>query len=232
MRLFTLIGASLGLQVFLVWGTTIINKDTQQCGRQLEEPFFDPRIGGGSMLDSSAGLGEPLNVVISGLSDSDVLDVLGGFYNYAHAIGFSYECLGIHIGDPQQANLGDSRGWVNQMAVLRQDYDDSIFGTCAESLVGGNHFRVYQQQGTCALFLAVSIEESATTHHDIEPNGYDAGRDAFVAAAVGETEFGGVKYFTTAETLEGLLPTGDQGINHGISIDGNVVLLTVTIYDY
>ncbi|KAJ3881112.1 hypothetical protein F5051DRAFT_477691 [Lentinula edodes] len=193
--------------------------------------YFDPRVNGGSMLDASGGLGEPLNVIISGRSSPDVLDATGKFYNYANAIGFSYECLGFHIGDPQQANLGDGRGWVNQTAVVRQDYGNSVFGTCEESVIGGNHFRIYPQLGTCALFLAVSIEEKASTNHNIEPNGYDAGRDALVAGAIGERQFDGVKYTTTAQTIEGLLPVGTQGINHNIAIDGKVILLTVTIHN-
>ncbi|KAJ3979533.1 hypothetical protein F5890DRAFT_1469356 [Lentinula detonsa] len=222
---------SLGLNLALVRANPIVQRQrtTQQCGQG--GPYFDPRDNGGSMLDASAGLGEPLNVIISGQSSPNVLDATGKFLNYANAIGFSYECLGFHIGNPQQANLGDGRGWVNQTAVVRQDYGNSVFGTCEESVIGGNHFRIYQQQGSCALFLAVSIEEQASTNHNIEPNGYDAGRDALVAGAIGEREFDGVKYTTTAQTLEGLLPVGSQGINHDISIDGNVVLLTVTIHD-
>jgi len=40
-----------------------------------------------------------------------------------------------YIGGPQQANLGDGRGWVNQTAVIRFDYDNSFDGTCLESLI-------------------------------------------------------------------------------------------------
>jgi hypothetical protein len=54
----------------------------------------------------------------------------------------STECFGLHIGDPQSANLGDGNGWVNQTIELRQDYGDSNTGTCLESLIGGNHFRL------------------------------------------------------------------------------------------
>ena len=53
----------------------------------------------------------------------------------------STECFGIHLGNPQSANLGDGNGWVNQTVELRQDYGESAFGTCLESLTGGNHFR-------------------------------------------------------------------------------------------
>lgn len=195
--------------------------------------FFDPVKGGGSWLDNAGdGFGEPLNVVISGLSSPDVLTD-DGVINFARAIGFSTECLGIHLGDPQSANLGDGNGWVNQTVELRQDYGDSDVGTCLESLIGGNHFRVYRQNGPSAnsgaLFLAVSQEQDASENHNIEPDGYDVGRDALVQAAVGTTSFNGITYSTTSETLTGVMPSGTNGVNHGIAIDGNAVLLTVRI---
>ena len=62
----------------------------------------------------------------------------------------SEECLGIHLGNPFPANLGDGNGPVNQTIELRQDYGDSELGTCLESLIGGNHFRVYFQNGPTA----------------------------------------------------------------------------------
>ena len=76
------------------------------------------------MLDNAGGgLGEPLNIIVSGLSSPAVL-TYDGFYNYAQAIGLwvlchrvsqsyfkhpnsSEECLGFHLGGPQSANLGD-----------------------------------------------------------------------------------------------------------------------------
>ncbi|KAJ3564329.1 hypothetical protein NP233_g8366 [Leucocoprinus birnbaumii] len=195
--------------------------------------FVDPSTNGGSMLDNAgSGGGEPMNVIISGHSSAAVLTD-SGIINFAKAIGFSTECLGIHIGDPQSADLGDGRGPQNQTVELRQDYGDPDVGTCLESLIGGNHFRVFRQNGplapTGALFLAVSQEQPATESHTISPNGYNLGRDNFVANATGTRSFGGVTYSTVSETLTGLLPTGSAGINHGISIDGVVKLLTVTI---
>jgi hypothetical protein len=68
----------------------------------------------------------------------------------------STECLGIHLGSPQTANLGDGNGNVAQTIELRDDL--KIGGTCAESLIGGNHLRMFRQNGTShntgALFLA------------------------------------------------------------------------------
>lgn len=55
-----------------------------------------------------------------------------------------------------------------------------IFGTCIESLKGGNHIRAWQQQGTGAWFFAASKEENVTKHHMIVPNGYNIGRDDLV----------------------------------------------------
>ena len=53
----------------------------------------------------------------------------------------SGECLGFHLGDPQTANLGDGNGSLNQTIEFRQSFGNDIFGTCLESLLGGNHFR-------------------------------------------------------------------------------------------
>ncbi|SRR6266576_2323576 len=70
--------------------------------------------------------------------------------------GSSTECFGIHLGNPQTANLGDGNGNVAQTMELRGNL--KIGGTCAESLVGGNHLRMFRQNGTNhntgALFLA------------------------------------------------------------------------------
>lgn len=48
--------------------------------------FFSPLDGGGSELDIvSPGLGEPMNVIISGLSDPQVLTD-DGFLNWARSV--------------------------------------------------------------------------------------------------------------------------------------------------
>ncbi|KAJ3731512.1 hypothetical protein DFJ43DRAFT_416170 [Lentinula guzmanii] len=195
--------------------------------------FFNPTANGGSMLDDAGnGLGEPLNVIVSGLSSPEVLTE-SGFENYAKAIGFSTECLGIHIGGPQSANLGDGNGFVNQTVELRQDYGNPDVGTCLESLIGGNHLRLFIQNGpeqdSGALFLAVSKEENVSQGHTIVPDGYDIGRDELSAAAIGTTSFGGVTYSTTATNLTDLLAAGSAGVNHDIATDGITTLLTVTV---
>jgi len=196
--------------------------------------FVNPTSAGGSWLDSSAGLGEPLNVVISAQSSPEVL-TLDGFLQYAQTIGFNVECLGLHLGNPQSSNLGDGRGWVNETEVLRESFGIPGVGTCLESLTGGNHFRVFPQAGTGALFLAVSKEEDVEESHNIVPDGYNIGRDLLVAGAVGKkTGFDASKFkFTTYNTvltnLTGLIAPGSDGVNHGIAQDGVIKLLTVTI---
>ncbi|KAF8891666.1 hypothetical protein BD779DRAFT_1437514 [Infundibulicybe gibba] len=195
--------------------------------------FFNPALNGGSMLDDAGnGLGEPMNVIVSGLSSPAVLTD-SGILNFARAIGFSTECLGIHLGGPQSANLGDGHGFVNQTVELREDFGNADFGTCLESLNGGNHFRIYRQNGPSAnsgaLFLAVSQEEDLEESHTIVPDGYDIGRNRLVANALGSTSFGGVSYTTVGRNVTGLLPVGTAGINHDIAIDGIVTVLTVTI---
>lgn len=194
--------------------------------------FYNPADGGGTMLDASAGLGEPLNVIISGLSSPEVLTD-SGFFKWTKSIQLNQEFLGIHIGTPQTANLGDGNGPLPEIKVRRADYGIPFFGTLIESLIGGNHFRYWRQNGpkanSGALFLAVSHEENVTTHHNIEPDGYDKGRDELVARAVGTTRYWCTKYSTKVEMIKGLLPVGAAGINHDIVIDGQVALLTIQI---
>ncbi|KAF8322093.1 hypothetical protein DL93DRAFT_2205069 [Clavulina sp. PMI_390] len=205
--------------------------------------FDIPADNGGSQLDSSAGLGEPLNVIISNLSSPEVLTT-AGLENWARSIYFSTECLGIHIGGPQTANLGDGLGWQNQTAELRFDFESAYLGTCLESLVGcrmahmqlpatavalgGNHFRFWKQVTTGAYFLAASVEEWAGDGHNIVPNGYDEGRDGIVQGATGVTKYQTNWYLTTSYYVSCLLQPGTEGINHNISIDGRVAVLTIT----
>jgi hypothetical protein len=220
----------LGLQAALSPFTT---KAKQEPISTNAVPFVNPTVHGGSMLDSTTdGLGEPLNVIISGYSSPWILGD-GGFVFFANAIGFGIECFGAHLGDPQSANLGDGNGYVNQTLELRQDYGNPDIGTCWESLVGGNHLRLFRQNGpsanTGALFLAVSQEENVTEGHNITPDGYNIGRDKLVQSAVNLKSYKGVKFQVTSQTFTGLLPPGSTGVNHGIATDGVTVLLTVLV---
>ncbi|KAF7789273.1 hypothetical protein EIP86_000214 [Pleurotus ostreatoroseus] len=181
--------------------------------------FENPVNGGGSWLDDAGnGLGEPMNVVISSLSNSKVLS-LDGLLNFARAINFSTECLGIHLGAPQAANLGDGNGPVNQTIEIRQDFGNAALGTCEETLVGGNHFRIFGPQANSgAFFLAVSMEEDLAEQHTIATDGYNTGRDALVAlATTGTPSFGDVTYSVTSQLLPGVMVDGSTGVNHGAS---------------
>ncbi|KZT39477.1 hypothetical protein SISSUDRAFT_1061080 [Sistotremastrum suecicum HHB10207 ss-3] len=161
--------------------------------------FYVPAANGGSQLTIvedtfPAGLGEPINVIISAKSDSAVLKDQpndGGLRNYFQSIGFSGECLGQHEGDDQQADLGDGHGALNETAVIRWDYGDPSLGTCKETINGGNHFRYWIQNGpkanSGAIFLAVSYELPVAQNHDIIFNGYNLARDQLVGNATNQT---------------------------------------------
>ena len=110
---------------------------------------------------------------------------------------------------------------------------DHVFGTCIESLVGGNHIRAWQQQGSGAWFLATSKEMDASKNHMIVPDGYNVGRNILVSLAMGKgdgnTSFMGTKYHTDVTFVAGLMPPGMQGVNHDIAVDGLTAVLTVKI---
>lgn len=135
--------------------------------------WVDPRDGGGSMLDLVGnGLREPVNVIISGHSDPQILSE-AGLRDYVRTIGFSFECLGLHIGGLQRADLGDGNGWITEQFEYRETEPWGApgrwVGACWESLYGGNHFRVWKQNGTHAdtgaWFLAVSKEQVSAKYY-------------------------------------------------------------------
>ncbi|KZV89882.1 hypothetical protein EXIGLDRAFT_720992 [Exidia glandulosa HHB12029] len=201
----------------------------------ITDPWIDPRLRGGRMLDSVYAwrIGEPLNVIISGQSHADVLSQTG-FVDYARSIGFSDECLGLHMGTVHEADLGDGMGWRPEQLLARQTFRTSLeiplWGTtCWESLAGGNHFRAWRQNGslanTGAWFLAVSQEMSGREHHMIVDNGYNLGRDLLVSRAVSPPK--GSLWVADVAWIQGLIEPGVKGINHAIRQDGLVALLTV-----
>ncbi|KAF9510980.1 hypothetical protein BS47DRAFT_1319355 [Hydnum rufescens UP504] len=182
------------------------------------------------MIDIATALfGEPINVIISSNSDSGILTDRG-FRHYAKSLGYNAECLNQHMGGAQQADLGDGFGYRDQQIILRQHYFP-IFGTCWESLAGGHHFRAWRQNGTeantGAWFLAVSKEKNLGDAHIIVPDGYNIGRDWLVDKAVQGGRYKGTWWKADVEWREGLLEPGAEGINHNISQDGLVAILTV-----
>ncbi|EIW59158.1 uncharacterized protein TRAVEDRAFT_28476 [Trametes versicolor FP-101664 SS1] len=216
--------------------------------------FYDPTQTGGKMLTiapNTGGLGEPLNVILSANSDSEVLvdsEDNGGLRNYFLSVGFGAECLGQHAGDAQTANLGDGKGQVNETSELRWDYGDPELGTCQETIKGGNHFRYWVQDGSQAdsgaYFLATSYELPIQMGHDIIFDGYNLGRDWLVGNATaqssliptgnvtngttysGQTSFGGYTYKTDALYLSGIASNSTDGVNHEGSV-GNANTLAV-----
>jgi len=197
---------------------------------ELPVGWLDPRLNGGRFLDfTTPEYGEPLNVIISGLSDPYILTDYG-LHHYAKSIGFSEECLGLHYGHLHHANLGDGDGRKLEQYLARQYYFP-IWGTCWESLAGGNHFRAWQQNGTeantGAWFLGVSKEEDSSKHHEIVPNGYNLGRDWLVKRAVAGSRWKGKWWKADLEWRTDLLAPGKEGVNHGIAQDGRVAVLTI-----
>ncbi|KAK7690122.1 hypothetical protein QCA50_006771 [Cerrena zonata] len=212
------------------------------------EGYFSPLDKGGSLLTQvpgtfPAGLGEPLNAIIVGSSDSDVLkdsETDGGLRNYFLSFGYSSECLGQHLGDDQGANLGDGHGYKNETAVIRWNYGDPQLGSCKETIEGGSHFRYWVQDGkdadSGAIFIAASYELPIAQHHDIVPNGYNLGRDWMIGNATGQSEliptldltntstysgqttFNNYTYQTDVTYVAGLLANSSDGVNHYLSV--------------
>ncbi|KAL8278804.1 hypothetical protein RQP46_008873 [Phenoliferia psychrophenolica] len=203
--------------------------------------FYNPADNGGSWLTIAqdtypAGLGEPINGVLSANSDADVLSY-AGFQDWAESVGYSGQCLGQSSGNPQAANLGDGHGVLNQTALLRWNYGDPALGTCTETIKGGSHFRYWTQNGTAAnsgaYFMAISYEKNLTFQHDIIPDGYDVGRNEFIGnatVAAGTTSpLTGKIYHATSEMMTFLPVNSSTGINHGITTDGQVAIFTVKV---
>jgi len=191
--------------------------------------WFDPRFNGGRFLDyTNPKFGEPLNIIITARSDPFVLTD-PGLHTYAKSIGFSDECLGIHLGDLHAADLGDGDRKKLQQFLARQNFP--LMGTCWESLAGGHHFRAWKQNGTLAnsgaWFIGASKEEPSSKNHMIVPNGYNIGRNYFVQQATAGSYWRGKWWKAEVEWREGLLSPGKTGVNHGIEQDGLVAILTI-----
>ncbi|GAA5840379.1 hypothetical protein JCM3766R1_000270 [Sporobolomyces carnicolor] len=206
--------------------------------------YYNPTENGGRWLTLARntypeGLGEPINVVVS--ADSDPLLMTDtGFFDWSFSINFSGECLGQSDGAKQAANLGDGLGFINQTILLRENFGDTVLGTCKETFDGGEHYRVWRQNGSLAdsgaWFLAASTEGDLASQHMIQPNGYDTGRDDVVKRATVE---GGTKspltnrtFVTTVANASGIgyyANVSTSEINHGVATDGVVAILTVKV---
>jgi len=227
--------------------------------------YFNPLGNGGSLLTQvndtfPPGQGEPLNTIISGDSDPRVLvnsQENGGLLNFFLSFGFSGECLGQHSGAPQEADLGDGHGFVNETAEFRWNYGDPELGACKETVEGGDHFRYWMQNGpqgnSGAIFMAVSYELPLVDEHDIVVNGYNLGRDWLIgnitqsaiptqnltngSTFTGTTSSSNYTYTSQITYFSGLLQNTSIGINHNdsvgvngaTSIDGLVAVIDVKI---
>ncbi|CAD6576879.1 MAG: hypothetical protein CYPHOPRED_006111 [Cyphobasidiales sp. Tagirdzhanova-0007] len=188
--------------------------------------FYPPLSYSTAWDGDNGGRGEPLNVIISGLSHASIL-TQAGLLKYVKTLGFEPECLNLHFGGAQTAHLADGNDWHEQVYEIRQAYFP-IFGTCVQSAVGGNHFRAWKQNGTLAdsgaWFLALSLEYDFRRYHNIKPNGYDHGRDDFARAA----HRGHHHYVSDVKYLDLIQP--GRKFNHGISTDGRVALIRVDLH--
>ncbi|KAI0344375.1 hypothetical protein BDW22DRAFT_1412865 [Trametopsis cervina] len=192
--------------------------------------WADPRLNGGRFIDfTTRRLGEPLNIIISSLSDPFVLED-SGFRLYARSIGYFSECLGLHYGHIHEADLGDGLGRKDEHILFRQHYIP-VIGTCWESVRGGHHFRAWKQNGTLAntgaWFIGASKEKDSSKNHQIDDDGYNLGREFFVNRAVEGSHWQGVWWRAEVGWRTGLMPSGNKSINHGIPVDGRVAILTV-----
>ncbi|KAF8914922.1 hypothetical protein CPB85DRAFT_1251853 [Mucidula mucida] len=211
------------------------------------------------------GQQEPINMIISGASDSDVLkdqSTHGGLRNYFLSCHSQAIASGKSTRDQRsKPTWATAMGCSvdNQTAVMRYNYGDTKFGTCTETINGGNHFRYWVQNGTDAnsgaVFMAVSYEMPAAKDHDIVPNGYNFGRDYIVGNITGsaiptsslstaDLQYSGTSssegytYKTDVTYTSGLLTNTSVGINHNVTVaidgvtnavDGLVAVLDVSI---
>ncbi|SCZ88036.1 BZ3500_MvSof-1268-A1-R1_Chr2-1g04147 [Microbotryum saponariae] len=201
--------------------------------------FYNVTPGGGRWLTYAVDgtlLGEPINVVVSAHSDPLIMTV-AGLNDWFLSIQYSTEFLNVSLGNKQKADLGDGNGRQNQSQLLRYNYFDTIYGTLQESVNGGSHVRIWNQNGSTAdsgaWFVAASVEYPAAMGHLIKPNGYDLGRDEVVGNATmsnGTISPATNRTFSATSQLIQFLPANSSAnINHDIETDGNVAILTVKV---
>ncbi|KDE09368.1 hypothetical protein MVLG_00682 [Microbotryum lychnidis-dioicae p1A1 Lamole] len=219
--------------------TTNTNAANTMTTYQDDLGFYNVTPGGGRWLTYAVDgtlLGEPINVVVS--ADSDPLIMTeAGLNDWLLSIQYGAEFLNVSLGTKQKADLGDGNGRRNQSEILRYNYFDTIYGTLHESVNGGSHVRIWNQNGPTAdsgaWFIAASVEYPAAMGHLIKPNGYDLGRDEVVGNATmknGTISPATNRTFSATSQLIQFLPANSSAnINHDIETDGNVAILTVKV---
>lgn len=207
--------------------------------------YVSPASIGGGMQFSFEGQPttkpEPINIIVSGKSsfgtiagstDYAIFNASRGFSQYLSALNYSDECLGLHLSTPAYANVSGSSPELLDF-LYRENFGDYPEGTCQETLSGGHHFRGWRQTQSAAFFLASSLELNLTLKHTLAPNGYDLGRQEFVARARrGGVDYAGCTWPPAAVVNLTDLVQPDAGgpsgeYNHDIGLDGVVALVTV-----
>ena len=115
-----------------------------------------------------AGQGEPVNIIISGDSDEEVLadnEDKGGILNYylcapvttsvntfllmlfGRSLHFSGECLGQHAGSSQRVNLGDGKGYCTFQSIFHRGYDANHDTVNETAVIRWNYYE--PQLGAC-----------------------------------------------------------------------------------
>ncbi|CDO69054.1 hypothetical protein BN946_scf184992.g3 [Trametes cinnabarina] len=192
--------------------------------------FYNPTEFGGSMLTiapNTGGLGEPLNVIVSGHSDATVLVDSEDNVNETSELRWDY-------GDPSLGTCTETIKGGNHFRYWIQDGSKANSG---------------------AIFMATSYELPLQMGHDIIFDGYNLGRDWLIGNATaqtsliptgnitngttysGQTSFGGWTYKTDVIYLSGILSNSSQGVNHNVSVgntntlpvDGYVAVMTISI---
>nr|VWO99441.1 Phosphate:H symporter (Phosphate:H symporter, variant) [Ganoderma boninense] len=175
--------------------------------------WVDPRLNGGQFLDYTTDtLGEPLNIIISSESDPDILTE-SGMQTYIKSIGFSRECLGLHYGHIHDADLGDgprTQAGAVPWAPALLPYHRHLLG-------------IYPRWTS----LPASQEMDSSKNHMIVDDGYNRGRNYIVERATAGSHWRGTWWKAEVQWQDGLLESGNRGVNHGIEQDGLVAILTV-----
>ncbi|KAM0787149.1 hypothetical protein ACM66B_006400 [Microbotryomycetes sp. NB124-2] len=228
------------LDTFLLKRSAEKRHSSPRCLPLAMQDFVDPRLAQGQWRaffdDLYPDKGEPLNVVVSALSDRSVTRDARGLEDWLSSIQYGVQCLGMHKGKKQQANLGDGNGFVEQAGLVRWTYGlPSHGGTCFESLAGGSHIRYWFQNGplarTGAVFLAASDEKDAIGAHSIITDG---DKIAHLATQPEGTvsPLSGTTYTATAQYVDGLLPSGSAGLNHDVASDGRLAVVRVNVLQH
>lgn len=215
------------MSMCIIWATTATPSGS--------EAYINPSIFGGKVqmyyTTAHAPPPEPINVILIGQDgDGGTLRISDEhLHQWAQAMGYETDCMGLHKGNYFYAKI-DSFGEKVQQHQFRQVVGPRLFGSCLETLTGGNHFRAFRQNDTGAWFLGASVEENIFTHHTLVGDGYDRGRSQLVKSAQAGATRDGCWWQPAVVTIDSTFQDGlrDEILNHGITSDGNVAVIHYT----